>query len=148
MNFFLKYEVNLDNDKLEFEIAKNYYIVSKGTNKQTIKYRNKKVVSLFNSYNTFIAVEKSLKDFYCQSMISRTTILFSTKYEEILKASDYEDAIILIDIMQQILNYYDKIFFDEEMIFNFFINAKALVLVVLPNSSSNRNLFKNYIYNY
>jgi hypothetical protein len=49
-------------------------------------------------------------------MISKTTILFSTKYQEILKASDYEDAIILIDIMQQILNYYDKIFFDEEMI--------------------------------
>jgi hypothetical protein len=27
-------------------------------------------------------------------------------------------------------------------------NDKALVLVILPNSPSNRNLFKNYIYNY
>jgi hypothetical protein len=34
------------------------------------------------------------------------------------------------------------------MIFNFFINAKALVFVILPNFPSNRNLFKNYIYNY
>jgi hypothetical protein len=54
----------------------------------------------------------------------KTTISFSTKYEEILKASDYEDVNIFIDIMQQTLNYYDKIFFDQEMIFNFFINAK------------------------
>jgi hypothetical protein len=80
-------------------------------------------------------------------MISKTTILFSTKYEEILKSSDYDDAIMLIDIIQQIFNYYDKIFFDEEIIFNFFFNAKALVLVVLSNSPSNRNLLKNYIYN-
>jgi hypothetical protein len=57
------------------------------------------MISLFNSYNGFITVEKSLKDFYCQSMIIKTTILFSTKYEEILKASGYEDAIILIDII-------------------------------------------------
>jgi hypothetical protein len=32
-------------------------------------------------------------------MISKTTILFSTKYEEILKTSDYEDSIILVDII-------------------------------------------------
>jgi hypothetical protein len=81
------------------KLQKNYYIVSKGKNKQTIKYRNKKVVSLFNSYNTFITVERLLKDFYYQSMISKTTMLFSTKYEKILKASDYDDDIILIDVM-------------------------------------------------
>jgi hypothetical protein len=48
--------------------------------------------------------------------------------KKFLKPVIMKIAIILIDIMQQTLNYYDKIFFDEEMIFNFFINTKALVL--------------------
>jgi hypothetical protein len=38
-----QYEVNLDNNKLEFEITRNYYVVGKRRNKQTIKYRNKKL---------------------------------------------------------------------------------------------------------
>jgi hypothetical protein len=46
--------------------------------------------------------------------------------------------------MQQIMDFYEKITIDQELFFKFFVNAKVLVLTVIPNNYSFRTLFKEY----
>jgi hypothetical protein len=47
--------------------------------------------------------------------------------------------------MQQIMNYYEKSNFDQQMFFKFFISAKDLVLIVIPNNYTFTMLFREYI---
>jgi hypothetical protein len=43
------------------------------------------------------------------------------------------------------MNFYEKITIDQELFFKFFVNAKALVLMVIPNNYPFRMLFREYI---
>jgi hypothetical protein len=43
------------------------------------------------------------------------------------------------------MNYYEKVNFDKQMFFKFFISAKALVLTFIPNNYTFRMLFREYI---
>jgi hypothetical protein len=56
--FLLKYEEDTTNDEVELEVAQNYYFLTKGNNKQTVKFKNKEVVSLFNQYVTKVKPDK------------------------------------------------------------------------------------------
>jgi hypothetical protein len=128
----LKYEQHTSNEEVELEVAQNYYFLSKGSNKQTVKFKNKKVVSLFNQYVTKVEPDKEMKDFYIISHITKSKC-------------DGENVIVFIGIMQKIINFYEKITIDEELFFKFFVSTKALVLMVIPNNYSFRTLFKEYI---
>jgi hypothetical protein len=110
-----------------------------------VKFKNKKVVSLFNQYVTKVEPDKEMKDFFIISHITKSNILYCFNYDDVLNKCDGENVIIFIDIMQQIMNFYEKITIDQELFFKFFVNAKALVLMVIPNNYSFRTLFKEYI---
>jgi hypothetical protein len=43
------------------------------------------------------------------------------------------------------MNYYEKVNFDQQMFYKFFIAAKALVLMVIPNNYTFRILYREYI---
>jgi hypothetical protein len=143
--FLLKYGQDTTNDEVELEVVQNYYFITKGSNKQTVKFKNKEVVSLFNHYVTKVEADKQLKDFYTISHITKSNILYCFDYENILTKCDEENVIIFMDIMQQIMNYYEKVNFDQQMFYKFFISAKALVLMVIPNNYTFRMLFREYI---
>jgi hypothetical protein len=81
-----------------------------------------------------IEPDEKLKDFYTYSLTSKSTILNSTRYDEILKISDYENIIIFIDLFQQILNYYGKIkleqkIFQDCIFFNNFLSNKLFFIL-------------------
>jgi site-specific DNA-adenine methylase len=97
--FFLKYEQDTTNDVMELEVAQNYYFLTKGSYKQTIKFKNKEVVSLFNQYVTKVESDKKLKDFYTILHITKSNILYYFDYENILNKCDGENIIIFIDNM-------------------------------------------------
>jgi hypothetical protein len=44
-----QYEKNMNDEELELKVATYFYYLSKDANKQTIKFRNKEVISLFNN---------------------------------------------------------------------------------------------------
>jgi hypothetical protein len=46
--FLLKYEQDTTNEEVELQVAQNYYFLTKGSNKQTVKFKNKEVASLLN----------------------------------------------------------------------------------------------------
>jgi hypothetical protein len=117
--FLLKYEQDTSNDEVELEVAQNYYFLTKDNNKLTVKFKNKEVVSLFNQYVTKVEPDKELKDFYTISHITKSNILYCFNYEDILNKCDGENVIILIDIMQQIINYYEKVKFDQQILSKF-----------------------------
>jgi hypothetical protein len=141
----LKYEQETRNDEVELEVTQNYYFFIKGSNKHTVKFRNKEVISLFNHYVTKAEPDKELKDFYTISHITKSNILYYFDYEDILNMCDGDNLIIFIDIMQQIMNYYEKVNFDQQMFYKFFISPKGLVLMVIPNNYTFRILFREYI---
>jgi hypothetical protein len=141
----LKYEQDTTNDEVELEVAQNYYFLTKGSNKQTVKFKNKEGVSLFNHYVTKVEPDKELKYSYTISHITKNNILYCFDYEDILNKCDGKNVIIFIDIMQQIINYYEKLNFDQQMFYKFFISAKALVLMAIPNNYTFRILFREYI---
>jgi hypothetical protein len=101
----LKYEQDTSNEEVELEVAQNYYFLSKGSNKQTVKFKNKKVVSLFNQYVTKVEPDKEMKDFYIISHITKSNILYCFNYGDILSKCDCENVIVFIDIIQQIMNF-------------------------------------------
>jgi hypothetical protein len=74
--FLLKYEQDTTNDEEELEVAQNYYFPTKSSNKQTVKFKNKEVVSLFNHYVTKVEPDKALKDLYTFSYITKSNILY------------------------------------------------------------------------
>jgi hypothetical protein len=39
----LKYEQDTTNEEVELQVAQNYYFLTKGSNKQTVKFKNKKL---------------------------------------------------------------------------------------------------------
>jgi hypothetical protein len=143
--FLLKYEQDTSNEEGELEVAQNYYFLSKGSNKQTVKFKNKKVVSLFNEYVTKVEPDKEMKDFYIISHITKSNILYCFNYDNILSKCDGENVIVFIDIMQQIMNFYEKITIDQELFFKFFVSTKALVLMVISNNYSFGTLLREYI---
>jgi hypothetical protein len=70
----------MNDEELEVKFVRYFYYLSKGANKQTLKFRNKEVISLFNNYVSKIEVDRELKDFYTCLLIKKTQILYSFKY--------------------------------------------------------------------
>jgi hypothetical protein len=137
-----QYEKNMNDDELELKVASYFYYPSKGANKQTIKFRNKEVISLFNNYVSKIEADQEIKDFYPCSLIKKTQMLYSFEYDKIATAYDRENVIIFIDVLQQLMNYYIKIIIDPKVLYDFFISAKGLVLLIVPNNYIYRMMFK------
>jgi hypothetical protein len=144
IKFLLKYEQDTTNNEAELEVAQNYYFLTKDSNKQTVKFKNKEVVSLFNHYVTNIEHDKELKDFYTISHITKSSILYSFDYEDILNKG-WRQCYHIHSHHQEIMNYYKKVKFDQQMFYKFFIAVKAWVLMVVPNNYTFRMLFREYI---
>jgi hypothetical protein len=53
----------MNDEEQEMKIATYFYYLSKGANKQTLKFKNKEVISPFNNYVSKIEDNKELKDF-------------------------------------------------------------------------------------
>jgi hypothetical protein len=70
----LLYEKNMNYEELEMKVATYFYYLSKGGNKQTLEFRNKEVISLFNNYISKIEADQELTDFYTCSLIKITMI--------------------------------------------------------------------------
>jgi hypothetical protein len=73
----------MNDEELEMKVEMYFYYLSKGANKQTLKFRNKEVISLFNNYVSKIEADQDLKDFYICSLIKKTQMLYSFDYEQI-----------------------------------------------------------------
>jgi hypothetical protein len=58
-----------------------------------------------------------LNEFYTISHITKSIILYCFDCENILNKCHRENNIILIDIIQQIMNYYEKVNFNQQMFF-------------------------------
>jgi hypothetical protein len=56
-NLLKEYEKNINNEKVENQIAAYYYFLTKNVNKQTLKYRNRQAISKYNSNNIYIYVK-------------------------------------------------------------------------------------------
>jgi hypothetical protein len=97
--FLLKYEQDTTNDEVELQVVQNYYFLTKRSNKQTVKFKNKKVVSLFNQYVTKVEPDKEMIDFYTISYITKSNILYCFDYGDILSKCDGESVIVFIDII-------------------------------------------------
>jgi hypothetical protein len=141
------HEKNMNDEELEMKVSTYFYYLSKGANKQTLKFRNKEVISLFNNYVCKIEADQELKDFYTCSLIKKTQILYSFDYDQISRANDGENVIIFIDVLHQLMSYYIKIVIDPKMVYDFFVIAKGLVLLVVPNNYIHRMMFREYIVN-
>jgi hypothetical protein len=142
-----QYEKNMNDEELEMKVATYFYYLSKGANKQTLKFRNKEIISLFNNYVCKIKADQKLKDFYTCSLIKKTQILYSFDYDQITRAYDRENVIIFIDVLQQFTNYYIKIVIDPKMLYDFFVITNWQVLLVVPNNYVYRMMFREYIVN-
>jgi hypothetical protein len=140
-------EKNMNDEELEMKVAMYFYYLSKRTNKQMLKFRNKEVISLFNNYVRKIVADKELKDFYTCSLIKKTQMLYSFNYDQIARAYDGKNVIIFIDVLQQLMNYYIKIVINPKILYDFFVIAKGLVLLVVPNNYIYRMMFREYIEN-
>jgi hypothetical protein len=44
------YEKNMNDEELKMKVTTYFFYLSKGANKQTLKFRNKEVILLFNNY--------------------------------------------------------------------------------------------------
>jgi hypothetical protein len=142
-----QYENDKDNDKLENEVAEYYYYVSKLSNKQILKYRNKQIISKYNKYSTVVENNPDLEAFYEWNLLLRTNIIHSLDFDFLIEQCNTPETVILIDLMQKPYDFYVKITFNEAKIFELFEKSNAMVIVVFPNSFYNRNLFQNYIRN-
>jgi hypothetical protein len=47
--------------------------------------------------------------------------------------------------MRKPLDFYKPIGYDEEKLFNLFVIAKGCIIIILPNTYFNRELFRDYI---
>jgi hypothetical protein len=74
-------------------------------------------------------------------------MLYSFDYEQIAWTYDVENVIIFIDVLQQLMNYYIKVVIDPKKLYDFFIIAKGLVLLVIPNNYVYGMMFREYIVN-
>jgi hypothetical protein len=145
-----EYEKNMNDEELEMKVATYFYYLSKGANKQTLKFRNKEIISLFNNYVCKIETDQELKDFYSCSLIKKTQMLYSfdyDQYDQIARAYDGENVIIFIDVLQQLMNYYIKTVIDPKTLYDFFVIAKGLILLMVPNNYVYRMMFREYIMN-
>jgi hypothetical protein len=132
----LLYEKNMNDWELEMKVVTYFYYLSKGANKQTLKFRNKEVISLFNNYVCKIEVDQELNNFFMCWLIKKTQMLYSFDYDQIARAYDGENVIIFIDVLQQLMNYYIKIVVYPKMLYDFFVIAKGLILLVVQNNYS------------
>jgi hypothetical protein len=146
LNILLKeYNKNINNEKLENQIAPSYYFLTKNVNKQTLKYRNQQVISKYNNNNVYVYRDRSIEDFYILNLLSHTDILYTEDYYNLIQQYDDPQTIIFIDLMRKPLDYYKPVGYDEERIFNLFIISQACIILVLPNTYYNRELFHDYI---
>jgi hypothetical protein len=142
-----EYEKNMNDEELEMKVATYFYYLSKGANKQTLKFRNKEVLSLFNNYVSKIEADQDLKDFYTCSLIKKTQMLYSFDYDQIARGYDGENVINFIDVLQQLMKYYIKVIIDLKIPYDFFVIAKGLVLLMVHNNYVYRMMFREYIGN-
>jgi hypothetical protein len=91
--------------------------------------------------------DKEMKNFNIISHIIKSNILHCFNYSDILSKCDGENVIEIIDIIQQIINFYEKISIDQELFFKFFVSAKAFTLMVIPNNYPFKTQFREYITN-
>jgi hypothetical protein len=105
---------------------------------------------LLNTSKTFVSKiegDQELKDFYTCSLIKKTQMLYSFDYDKIARVYERENVVIFIDVLQQLMNYYIKVVIDPKMLYDFFVVAKGLVLLVVPNNYLYRTIFRKYIMN-
>jgi hypothetical protein len=144
-NLLKEYEKNINNEKIENQIAAYYYFLTKNVNKQTLKYRNEQVISKYNSNNTYVTKEHSIEDFFVINLLSNTTILNTEEYYNMIIHYDNPQTIIFIDLMKKPLDYYKPIGYDEDKFFALFEKAQSCMILVLPNTYFNRETFHDYI---
>jgi hypothetical protein len=144
-NLLKEYNNNINNERLENQIAPLYYFLSKNVNKQTLKYRNQQVISKYNNNNIFMCRDPALENFYLLNLLKHTTILYTEEYYNLIVECDDPKTIIFIDLMRKTLDYYKPIGYDEEKFYNLFIVAQSCIILVLPNTYFNRELFHDYI---
>jgi hypothetical protein len=65
------YEKNRINNEFELDVMQYFYILNRGSNKQTIKFRNKDIISLLNYNIIKIQQDEVWKNFYTTSLISK-----------------------------------------------------------------------------
>jgi hypothetical protein len=58
-----QYEKNMIDEELELKVPSFFYYLSKCANKQTLNFRNKEVISLFNNYASKIKADQELYSF-------------------------------------------------------------------------------------
>jgi hypothetical protein len=144
-NLLKEYDKNINNEKLENKIAPLYYFLTKNVNKQTIKYRNEQVISKYNTNNIFMCRDPALENFYLLNLLYHTCILYTEEYYNLINQCNNPETIIFIDLMKKPLDYYKPIGYDEDKFFNLFITTQACMIIVLPNTYFNRELFHDYI---
>jgi hypothetical protein len=148
LNTLLKeYENNLNNEKLENDIAFYYYCLTKIINKQTLKYRNQQVISKYNVNYAQIFLNPSIENFYLTSLLNNTVILYTEEYYELINQCNDPTTIIFLDLIQKPLDFYKLIGYDEQQFFNLFSTTSACMIIILPNTYFNRQLFNDYIKN-
>jgi hypothetical protein len=146
LNKLLKeYEKNINNEKIENQIAAYYYFLTKNVNKQTLKYRNQQVISKYNKNNTYVTKDRSIEDFFVINLLSKTTIVNTEEYYNLITHYDNPQTIIFIDLMRKPLDYYKPIGYDEEKFFALFEKVQGCIIMILPNTYFNREIFHDYI---
>jgi hypothetical protein len=61
-------------------------------------------------------------------------MLHSFEYDQIVSAYYGDNVIKFIDVLLQLMNYYIKIAIDPKILYDLFIVARALLLLVVPNN--------------
>jgi hypothetical protein len=144
--FLKKYEQNINDPNLELSIPTLFYCLTKRTPKQMLKYRRDEVISTFNTYNSDIQTF-NLGNFHLNNLLTKTDLLHTDEFYDIVSQNNKPNTIIFIDLMQTKFYFYKRIGFVEKKYLNLFKPSKALDLIVLPNNFMNRELFQDYVYN-
>jgi hypothetical protein len=118
-----KYEQNFNDPTLELSIATLFYCLTKGTPKQMLKYGGDEVISTFNTYKSDIQTI-NLGNFHLNNLLTKTDILYTDEFYNIISQNNKSNSIIFIDLMKNKFDFYKRIGFDVKNFLTFLKHPK------------------------
>jgi hypothetical protein len=82
-----------------------------------------KLISTFNTYNSDIQTF-NLGNFHLNNLLTKTDILFTDEFYDIVSQNNKLNTIIFIDLMQNKFDFYKRIGFDEKNFLTFLNHPK------------------------